>query len=414
MNKTANQMLVIFGASGDLTARKLVPAIYNLYKGKHLPENFVVLGLSRSSLTDNTFRKKVVLESPYLQDVIKDEDQDIVDAFANKFFYEDLGSDYDVSYSKINTRISDLDSKFCTEGNYMFYLATPPNLYEIIAKNLAEQGLSDESNGFRRLIVEKPFGYNLETAKNLNKSLHQYFNESQIYRIDHYLGKETVQNLLVTRFANSIFEPLWNRNYIQHIEITNAERVGVEKRGGYYDKSGALRDMFQSHLLQIVSLVVMEPPINSSSEEIRNEKVKALKSLRIMRDEKTLYDNTIRGQYLSAVIDGEKVKGYREEEGVDPNSKTETYAAIKFFVDNWRWADVPFYVRTAKRMPTKVTEVVVHFKTPHHQVFKDVDINNMDNKLIIRIQPDEGIMIKFGVKVPGQGFKVERANMDFY
>ena len=407
-------MLVIFGASGDLTARKLVPALYSLYKGKHLPENFVILGLSRSSLTDNTFRKKVVKESPYLKDAIKEEEQDFVDAFANKFFYEDLGDSYDVSYSKINTRISDLDSKFGTGGNYMFYLATPPNLYETIAKNVSEQGLSDESNGFRRLIVEKPFGYNLETAENLNKSLHQYFSEPQIYRIDHYLGKETVQNLLVTRFANSIFEPLWNRNYIQHVEITNAEKVGVEKRGGYYDKSGALRDMFQSHLLQIVSLVVMEPPINASSEEIRNEKVKALKSLRIMRDEKTLYDNTIRGQYLASVIDGKKVKGYREEEGVDPNSKTETYAAIKFFVDNWRWADVPFYVRTAKRMPTKVTEVVVHFKTPHHQVFKDVDINNMDNKLIIRIQPDEGIMIKFGVKVPGQGFKVERANMDFY
>jgi glucose-6-phosphate 1-dehydrogenase len=244
--------------------------------------------------------------------------------------------------------------------------------------------------------------------------LHGYFQESQIYRIDHYLGKETVQNLLVTRFANSIFEPLWNRNYIHHVEITNAESVGVEKRGGYYDTSGALRDMFQNHLLQIVSLVVMEPPIGADAEEIRNEKVKALKSLRIMKDEETLFKNTIRGQYLSAEIDGEKVKGYREEEGVDPESTTETYAAIKFYVDNWRWAEVPFYVRTAKRMPTKVTEVVIHFKTPHHQIFKDVGLDNKDNKLIIRIQPDEGILIKFGVKVPGQGFKVERANLDFY
>ena len=198
------------------------------------------------------------------------------------------------------------------------------------------------------------------------------------------------------------------------MEVTNAESVGVEKRGGYYDKSGALRDMFQNHLLQIVSLIVMEPPIGANAEEIRNEKVKALKSLRIMKDPKVLYSNTIRGQYLSAEVNGEKVKGYREEEGVDPESTTETYAAIKFFVDNWRWADVPFYVRTAKRMPTKVTEVVIHFKSPHHQIFKDSGINNKDNKLIIRIQPDEGVLVKFGVKVPGQGFKVERANLDFY
>lgn len=264
------------------------------------------------------------------------------------------------------------------------------------------------------MIVEKPFGYSLETAKRLNKGLQKFFKEHQIYRIDHYLGKETVQNLLVTRFANSIFEPLWNRNYIHHVEITNAEKVGVEKRGGYYDKSGALRDMFQNHLLQIVSLVVMEPPISDAPEDIRNEKVKALKSLRIMKDEEDLFKNTIRAQYTGSVIDGKPVKGYREEEGVDSNSTTETYAAIKFFVDNWRWKDTPFYVRTAKRMPTKVTEVVIHFKTPHHQIFKDSGVHDKDNKLIIRIQPDEGILIKFGVKVPGQGFKVERANLDFY
>ena len=223
-----------------------------------------------------------------------------------------------------------------------------------------------------------------------------------------------MQNLLVTRFANSIFEPLWNRNYINHVEITNAESVGVEKRGGYYDSSGALRDMFQNHLLQIVSLIVMEPPISAGAEDIRNEKVKALKSLRIMRDDAILHENTIRAQYIASDIDGEKVKGYREEGGVDENSLTETYAAIKFFVDNWRWKDVPFYVRTAKRMPTKVTEVVIHFKSPHHQIFKDTGMHNKDNKLIIRIQPDEGILVKFGVKVPGQGFKVERANLDFY
>lgn len=414
MKKTENQMLVIFGASGDLTARKLVPSLFNLFVAKQLPKNFIVLGASRSDMTDTVFRKKVVLESKYLKEKLSDITEEAIQDFANKFFYEDLGGAYDTDYGRLRKRIEDLNGKYSTDGNIMYYLSTPPTLYETIAKNLADAGLNTQNNGWKRLIVEKPFGYSLETAKKLNTGLQQFFTEPQIYRIDHYLGKETVQNLLVTRFANSIFEPLWNRNYIHHVEITNAESVGVEKRGGYYDKSGALRDMFQNHLLQIVSLIVMEPPIGAQAEEIRNEKVKALKSLRIMRDEKTLHDNTIRGQYMSSIINGEKVKGYREEEGVESSSTTETYAAIKFFVDNWRWKDVPFYVRTAKRMPTKVTEVVIHFKAPHHQIFQDSGLNNKDNKLVIRIQPDEGILMKFGVKVPGQGFKVERANLDFY
>ncbi len=407
-------MLVIFGASGDLTARKLVPALFNLHTSGHLPENFVVLGASRSDMTDKAFRKKVVLESGYLADRARDLDEKQLDNFANKFFYEDLGGAYDTDYGRLRKRVEDLNNKYQTAGNIIYYLSTPPTLYETIAKNLAAVGLNTQNNGWKRLIVEKPFGYSLDTARALNEGLQQYFTEPQIYRIDHYLGKETVQNLLVTRFANSIFEPLWNRNYINHVEITNAESVGVEKRGGYYDKSGALRDMFQNHLLQIVSLVVMEPPIGDAPEEIRNEKVKALKSLRIMEDEQTIYDNTIRAQYVASEINGKKVKGYREEEGVDPNSTTETYAAIKFFVDNWRWKDVPFYVRTAKCMPTKVTEVVIHFKTPHHQIFQDSGLSSKDNKLVIRIQPNEGILMKFGVKVPGQGFKVERANLDFY
>lgn len=414
MKKTENQMLVIFGASGDLTARKLVPSLFNLYNTGHLPKNFIVLGASRSDMTDKDFRKKVVLESKYLLKKIENVEQSDVDDFAQKFFYEDLGGSYDTDYGRLRKRVEDLNNKYDTGGNIIYYLSTPPTLYETIAKNLSEAGLNKHNNGWKRLIVEKPFGYSLETAKKLNEGLQQFFTEAQIYRIDHYLGKETVQNLLVTRFANSIFEPLWNRNYIHHVEITNAESVGVEKRGGYYDKSGALRDMFQNHLLQIVSLIVMEPPIGDAPEEIRNEKVKALKSLRIMRDAKTLHDHTIRAQYVASEINGEKVKGYRQEDGVDPNSTTETYAALKFFVDNWRWKDVPFYVRTAKRMPTKVTEVVIHFKTPHHQIFQDSGVSSKDNKLIIRIQPDEGILMKFGVKVPGQGFKVERANLDFY
>ncbi len=410
MSNTQNQMLIIFGASGDLTARKLVPALYNLYKGGYIPENFVVLGASRSNLTDGEFRRKVIQESSFLKDKLKEDVEDFIKSFSDKFFYEDLGSDYDTYYGRLSKRISDLNTKFRTENNYIFYLSTPPSLYEVIAKNLSEQGLTKQEDGWKRIIVEKPFGYSLETARNLNKGLQKYFDESQIYRIDHYLGKETVQNLLVTRFSNSIFEPLWNRNYIHHIEITNAESVGVGNRGGYYDKSGALRDMFQNHLMQIVSLVAMEPPIDAKPESIRNEKVKALQSIRHL-DENTFYSNTTRGQYLASTINGKKVKGYREEEGVANDSMTETYAAIKFYIDNWRWKDVPFYVRTAKCMPTKVTEVVIHFKPSHHRLFEGT---NTDNRLILRIQPDEGVLMKFGVKVPGLGFKVETANLDFY
>ncbi|NNJ88529.1 MAG: glucose-6-phosphate dehydrogenase [Eudoraea sp.] len=414
MDKTESQMLIIFGASGDLTARKLIPALFNLYQGKFLPKNFLVLGVSRSPLSDSDFREKVVKQSSYLKTDLDGKRADFINQFSDKLFYHDIGSSYEEPYNSLAERINGLDSEYHTEKNFIFYLSTPPNIYEIISKNLSEQGLTIQDKGWKRLVVEKPFGYDLESAKNLNHNLHKYFKEKQIFRIDHYLGKETVQNLLVTRFGNSIFEPLWNRNYIQHVEITNAESVGVEKRGGYYDSSGALRDMFQNHLLQIVSLVAMEPPIGSAAEEIRNEKVKALKSLRIVKDHKILSENTIRGQYLGVTINGEEIKGYREEDGVDPNSTTETYVALKFFIDNWRWKDVPFYVRTAKRMPTKVTEIVIHFKPPHHHIFVDSGLNKKDNKLIIRIQPDEGVLIKFGVKVPGQGFKVERANLEFY
>lgn len=414
MKKTQNQMLIIFGASGDLTARKLVPALFNLYKGNHLPKNFVVLGTSRSPMSDDEFRNKVVQESEYLKPILSKEEKSYIQAFSDQLFYHDLGDGYDTSYTTLAEKLSELDQSKGCDNNFIFYLSTPPSLYEIIAKNLHKANLINEDKGWKRIIVEKPFGYSLKTAQQLNEGLHKYFKEPQVYRIDHYLGKETVQNLLVTRFSNSIFEPTWNRRYIHHVEITNAETVGVEKRGGYYDKSGALRDMFQSHLLQIVSLIVMEPPINSSAEEIRDEKVKALKSLRLMTDPEVLARNTMKGQYVASTIKGEKVPGYREEEGVDEDSKTETFAAVKFFVDNWRWKDVPFYVRTAKRMPTKVTEVVIHFKSPAHEVFKSQDIYKKDNKLIIRIQPDEGILIKFGVKVPGLGFNVEQANLDFY
>lgn len=412
MNGIPDQLLVIFGSSGDLTERKLMPSLFHLFSGGFLPKNFGVLGVSRSPQSDDAFRRKVVLDNPHIPETVVN--HGLRKEFAKLIHYYALEESYDEDYTGLKQRIQELDGKWNCGGSRIFYLSVPPRIYHTIAGRLHEQGLSSEEEGHSRLIVEKPFGYDLKSAQDLNAALQEHFNEGQIYRIDHYLGKETVQNLLVTRFSNSIFEPLWNRNYIKHVEITNAESVGVEKRGGYYDTAGALRDMFQNHLLQILSLVVMEPPIGADAESIRNEKVKALKSLRIMREPETLFSHTIRGQYLAGEIDGEPVPGYREEEGVDPKSTTETYAAIKFFIDNWRWADVPFYVRTAKRMPTKVTEVVIHFKTPHHHLFMDAAMGGKENKLIIRIQPNEGILIKFGVKVPGQGFTVERANLDFY
>jgi len=299
-------------------------------------------------------------------------------------------------------------------GNCIYYLSTPPSLYPVIPHALGIAGMSRNINGNRKkLIVEKPFGYDLESAKQLNKKLQEYFDEDQIYRIDHYLGKETVQNVFVTRFANGIFEPLWNRNYVHHVEITGVENIGVESRGGYYDSSGALRDMLQNHLLQITGLIAMEPPSSFESDSIRNEIIKVFQSFRPL-DEKDINNSIIRGQYLSSKITGETIPGYREEKGVPPASKTETYVALKLFIDNWRWGGVPFYIRTGKRLPTRVTEVVIHFKPTPHYLFARKSLEDGCNQLIIRIQPDEGILLKFGMKVPGSGFNVQNVNMDFH
>lgn len=414
MKKTDNSILVIFGASGDLTFRKLIPAVYHLFKGNFLPKNFAVLGVSRTAMNDEEFRNKVVFENKELTKKVPDSDKEGLKAFADKIHYISIDTQSEPDYAKLKSRLEEVDQKYNTEGNYIFYLSTPPSLYEIIPRNLAAHGLSDQSRSWRRLIVEKPFGYSLATARELNKKLLTCFKEDQIYRIDHYLGKETVQNLLVTRFSNGIFEPLWNRNYVQHIEITAAELVGVEKRGGYYETSGALRDMVQNHLLMVMAITAMEPPVVASSNAIRNEIVKVFQSLRPMTKE-DIHHNVVRGQYTSSTIKGERIKGYREEEGVNPNSKTETYVAMKFYIDNWRWAGVPFYIRTGKKLPTRVTEIVVHFKnTPHHLFAYNENIQKMNNELIIRIQPDEGILLKFGMKIPGAGFNVKTVNMDFH
>ncbi|GJM35829.1 MAG: glucose-6-phosphate 1-dehydrogenase [Saprospiraceae bacterium] len=406
------QLFVIFGASGDLTARKLIPALLELFKNKTLPKPFGVLGVSRTEYSDEAFRKKAVYDNEHLKK--KDVDQAVLKEFADHLFYQPIDTGDGKEYHKVAKRLDELDKKLQTNNNYIFYLSVPPKLYETIPAFLANQKLNNQKQGWKRLVIEKPFGSDKESAILLNDKLQENFEENQIFRIDHYLGKETVQNLLVTRFANGIFEPLWNRNYIHHIEITAAENIGVENRGGYYDTSGALRDMIQNHLLQIVAHLAMEPPNNADAQSIRNEKLKLFQSIRpILEHEVSKY--VIRGQYTGAKVEGKKVNAYREEDGVGKDSRAETYVAMKFFIDNWRWADVPFFIRTGKRLPTKVTEAVVNFKSPPHHLFrKDDSFNNKLNQLIIRINPDEGLALQFGMKIPGAGFRVKNVDMDFH
>jgi len=412
MENPKNLIIVIFGASGDLASRKLIPAIFSLKLQKLLPGKYVILGIGRTKIERDEFRKKMrksiltfseekVLDKKLITDFLKDLDYLSMDNYSLEGFAD------------LKSYLQKADNKHGIGGNYIFYMATPPNMYEILAVNLAKSGLSDQKDGFRRLIIEKPFGYDLDSGRKLNKTLHQLITEDQIFRIDHYLGKETVQNLLVTRFANGMFEPLWNRNFIHRIEITSAESIGVEDRGGYYDSSGALRDMVQNHLLQMVGLTAMEPPSSLDSGAIRNEVLKVFQSLQPIKEE-DVSEQVIRGQYTGSLIRGECVTGYRFEEGVAVNSRTETYVAIKFFINNWRWGGVPFYIRTGKRLPTRVTEVVIHFRqTPHH-LFQREAGKLPANQLIIRIQPDEGILLKFDMKEPGAGFNIKNVNMDFH
>jgi len=409
MKKSEPHILVIFGASGDLTKRKLIPALYELHTQDLLPDKFAVLGVSRTDLSDFAFKEKMLEFLPKHLNNQKD-----IDQFMEHLYYQTLSTSDPTEYHILKSRLGLLGNELSIPENYIFYLSTPPNLYQTIPENLATSGLNDSSKGFKRLIIEKPFGIDLKSAKELNKNLLNYFKEDQLYRIDHYLGKETVQNILVTRFSNGIFEPLWNHNFIHHIEITSAETLGVEDRGGYYDHSGAMRDMVQNHLMQLVGLVAMEPPVVIEADAIRNETLKVFQSLRPIKVE-DVSDHVIRGQYTQSHIREELVKGYREEHGVDPTSRTETYLAIKFFIDNFRWAGVPFYIRTGKKLPARVTEVVIHFKnTPHHLFGSQDSAEPVNNQLVLRIQPDEGILLKIGMKVPGAGFRVQTVNMDFH
>ncbi len=398
-----SQLVIIFGGSGDLTKRKLIPALYKLYERGVLKEGFAILGVGRSIFSNLQFREELISGGDY---------NDM--SFFDNLFYLSMDSSNPQEYSFLKERLREFKS-----SNYLFYLATPPSMYEIIPQNLKIAGLNLEhpnvegvKSGSRRVIVEKPFGYDLESAVRMNSVLKDVFNEEQIFRIDHYLGKETVQNILALRFANSIFEPIWNRHYIDRVEITAVENMGIENRGGYYDGVGALRDMVQNHLIQLLALVAMEPPILFAETEFRDEVAKVYKSLKPLSNE-DIPQRVVRGQYIEGEKRGEMAKGYRQERGVANASHTETFLAMKVNISNWRWEGVPFYIRTGKQMPTKVTEIIIHFKQTPHRLFSCRDNCPAQNQLILRIQPNEGMVLKFDVKVPGCGFNVQQVPMDF-
>ncbi|WP_321481146.1 glucose-6-phosphate dehydrogenase [uncultured Bacteroides sp.] len=396
--------MVIFGASGDLTKRKLMPAIYSLYKEGRLPKEFSVLGVGRTIYTDTNYRSHI---SEEMKRFVKQEDLDekLVETFLPHLSYLSIDPSQESEYGQLDSRLKDLSGEEHPE-NLLYYLATPPSLYGVIPLHLKKWKLNSK---FSRIIVEKPFGYNLESAQELNRIYASVFDEHQIYRIDHFLGKETAQNLLAFRFANGIFEPLWNRNYVDYVEVTAVENMGIEQRGGFYDTTGALRDMVQNHLIQLVALTAMEPPVSFNADSFRNEVVKVYDSLTPLT-EIDLDEHIVRGQYTAS---GSK-KGYREEKNVASDSRTETYIAMKIGINNWRWNGVPFYIRTGKQMPTKVTEIVVHFKeTPHQMFHMEGGVTPLANKLTLRLQPNEGIVLKFGMKLPGPGFEVKPVSMDF-
>jgi len=407
-------VMVIFGASGDLTRRKLIPALYNLAYDGLLPPGFSIVGYARRPMTDDEFRlamRKAVERFSRRQPI----DSDVWETFARGLFYVEGDFADDHAYPKLENRLAQIDRERGTGGNRVFYLATPPDAYEPITEHLGQAGLAQplDYHAWVRLIVEKPFGHDLQSAIQLNQHLLRFFREDQIYRIDHYLGKETVQNILALRFANTIFEPLWNRNYIDHVQITVAESLGIEERGGYYDRAGALRDMVQNHMLQLMSIVAMEPPIAFEADPVRDEKVKALRAIRPIRPEQ-VDEVAVRGQYGPGFIGGQPVPGYRQEPRVDSRSTTETYVALKLFIDNWRWAGVPFYLRTGKRLPRRVTEIALQFKHVPHRLFTGPASAGLEpNALVIRIQPDEGVSLNIAAKAPGSRIRLRTVSMGF-
>jgi len=412
-NNIESQLLVIFGSNGDLAKRKLLPAVFQLYIENLLPDNFVVLGAGSQEKNVEAYRIDVQESLKIFANKSITGYPEKLQEFLQKVFYKKVNNQQEEDFQSLSDYIQTLATEHNLTKNIVFYFSIPPFLYEVVAANLVKYGLNNEEDGWKRIIVEKPFGYSYETALDLDKKLHNGFHEEQIYRIDHYLGKETVQNIMVTRFSNGFFEPIWNRKYIERIEITASEKIGVGNRGGYYDTSGAMRDMIQNHLLQVLAVVAMEPPAVFDSDSIRNETVKVLQAIRPIKPGEVA-DNVIRGQYISGQVGDEVQKGYRQETGVAPNSKTETFVAMKIFVDNWRWGDVPFFIRTGKQLPERVTEVVIHLKPAPQQLFKQLCLTEPNNLIILRIHPDAGVAIDFGMKIPGAGFKVQNVNMAFH
>jgi glucose-6-phosphate 1-dehydrogenase len=407
--------MVIFGASGDLTRRMLLPALYDLALDQRLPPRFAVVGFARTEMSDEEFRDQA--HQAVKEYSRRPVDEAVWESFAKGLYYVAGEYNKEESYRKLAATLDRLKLERGTAGNHLYYLAVPPSTYPLIIQQMGGGdlvGAHEDTHAWTRVIVEKPFGRDLESARALNRQIHSVFREGQVYRIDHYLGKETVQNILVFRFANGIFEPIWNRRYVDHVQITVAESVGVEQRGGYYEEAGALRDMVQNHLMQLLSLVAMEPPIAFDGRSVRDEKVKVLQAIRRVRGA-DVERCTARGQYGTGWVSGEEVPGYREEPGVSVDSQTETFVALKLYVDNWRWADVPFYLRSGKRLPKRSTEVAIHFKRAPHLLFREItDVSTLEpNILTMRIQPNEGISLKFHAKVPGSPVRLRPVNMDF-
>lgn len=400
--------LVVFGASGDLTGRKIVPALYNLRLAKLLPERFALVGFARTETSSQEFARQLrgaAEEHSRTRPV----DDGVWASFGEHIHYICAGTHDHAAYERLARELEHVDEERGTEGNRLYYLATPPSAYPEVAALLGEAGLAKPGKGWARVVVEKPFGRDLGSARELNACLHACFDEPQVFRIDHYLGKETVQNLFVFRFSNGIFEPVWNRRYVDHVQITVAESIGVEHRGAYYEEAGAIRDILQNHLLQLLALCAMEPPVDFEADALRDEKVKVLRAVQVSAD------HVVRGQYAGGVAEGTGVPGYGEEPGVGPGSRTETYVALKAFVDNWRWAGVPFYLRTGKRLPRRATEIAVAFKPAPFLPFVHTAVESLEaNLLVIRIQPNEGIALRFGAKVPEPGeMRIRNVEMDF-
>ena len=405
-------VMVIFGAAGDLTRRKLIPALYNLAKYQLLSRDFAVVGIARSGMTTEDFRKK-------LSDEVKEFatsplEPDLWEWFVRRLHYMQGNFGDKALYPKLKELLAKVDQDHSTHGNYFYYLATSADYFGPIIENLGENGLmAEDSQHWRRVIIEKPFGHDLESAKELNKQILKVADEKQIYRIDHYLGKETVQNILAFRFANGIFEPIWNRRYIDHIQISVAETVGVESRGSYYDQAGALRDMVPNHIMQLITLTAMEPPVSFKADAVRDEQSKILHAIQPLSSEDVL-SKTVRGQYGEGVMNGQRVPAYRAEADVPPDSRTETFVAMKLQIDNWRWADVPFYLRTGKRMPARNTHVVIQFRRAPFVLFRDTPVENlMPNQLVLHIQPEEGISLRFAAKAPGPVMRLGGVDMNF-